>query len=154
VRWRQFTISMPVLDWIGYLALLALVGLAIWVSTWWFAAGIVALVAMTLATAFRSQIDATVAQERKKSLSEIQQMLRTLRLNGLEETAMRHFVFAHAGRNWEEFYEALFGYQAKLQARQLWLTEDAPRRRCGVTRSFAESASASRRCASPVTTNC
>lgn len=129
LRWRQFTISMPVLDWIGYVALLAFVGLAIWVSTWWFAVGIIFLVAMTLATAFRSQIDATVAQERKKSLNEIQQMLRTLRLNGLEENALRHFVFAHTGRNWEEFYEALFGYQTKLQARHLWLTDDAPRRR-------------------------
>src|SRR5262249_17490760 len=34
--------------------------------------------------------------------------------------ALRQFVSKYAGRHWEEFYEALFGYDAKLQARVLW----------------------------------
>jgi hypothetical protein len=129
-RVREFILIGPAVEWIGYLALVGIVGLAIWVSGWWFAAGIVALIAMTLATTFYSRVDATLAQERRKSLDELEQMLRTLRLNGVEENAVRHFVFTHAGHYWEEFYETLFGYDAKLQARQLWITDDAaPRRR-------------------------
>jgi hypothetical protein len=47
-------------------------------------------------------------------------MLRSLRLQGLEEDALRQFVCKYSGIHWEEFYEALFGYEAKLLARDRW----------------------------------
>src|SRR5262249_54102555 len=43
-----------------------------------------------------------------------------MRLHGLDEEALRQFVSKYSGERWEEFYEALFGYEAKLQARDKW----------------------------------
>ncbi|HEV3021651.1 MAG TPA: hypothetical protein VGX76_04265, partial [Pirellulales bacterium] len=40
--------------------------------------------------------------------------------HGLEEDALRQFVCKYSGEHWEEFYEALFGYEAKLAARERW----------------------------------
>jgi hypothetical protein len=44
-------------------------------------------------------------------------MLRSMRLQGLDEDVLRQFVCRFSGPQWEEFYEALFGYEAKLLAR-------------------------------------
>src|SRR5207249_7914946 len=43
--------------------------------------------------------------------------LRRMRMHGLDEEELRQFVAKFAGRNWEEFFEALFGYEAKIAAR-------------------------------------
>ena len=48
-------------------------------------------------------------------------ILRRLRMQGLDEEEIRQFVAKFAGRNWEEFFEALFGYEAKLDARAVLL---------------------------------
>jgi hypothetical protein len=37
----------------------------------------------------------------------------------VDEAELRQFVAKYAGRDWEEFYEALFGYEAKLAARMV-----------------------------------
>jgi hypothetical protein len=44
---------------------------------------------------------------------------------GLDENQVRFFVAKYAGRNWEEFFEALFGYEAKLEARGRLLRGDS-----------------------------
>jgi hypothetical protein len=41
-------------------------------------------------------------------------------LKGLDEDALRQFVCKYGGVHWEEFFERLFGYEAKLEARQRW----------------------------------
>ncbi len=41
-------------------------------------------------------------------------------MRGLEEQALRQFVCKYSGDKWEELYEALFHYEAKLSARELW----------------------------------
>jgi hypothetical protein len=52
-----------------------------------------------------------------------------MRLRGLEENALRNFVCRYSGERWEEFYEALFGYEAKMDARRLWGKSDRGRPR-------------------------
>ena len=42
-------------------------------------------------------------------------------MQGLDEEELRQFVAKFAGRDWEEFFEALFGYEAKLAARAVLL---------------------------------
>ena len=37
-----------------------------------------------------------------------------------DEEAVRKFVCIYSGKQWEEFYEALFGYEAKREARERW----------------------------------
>ena len=43
-----------------------------------------------------------------------------MRFQGLEEDVLRQFVCKYSGNDWEEIYEALFGYEAKLLARDRW----------------------------------
>ena len=40
----------------------------------------------------------------------VEEMLRSMRLQGLEEDNLRQFVCKYSGPNWEGFYESLFGY--------------------------------------------
>jgi hypothetical protein len=58
------------------------------------------------------------------------------RLKGLEEEQLRQFVCRYSGAHWEEFYEALFGYDAKLDARARWAVDEkgVPRKRYGAWR--------------------
>ena len=51
-------------------------------------------------------------------------MLRSMRLRGLEEGALRQFVCKYSGEDWEAFYEAIFGYDAKKAARDKWGRND------------------------------
>ena len=54
-------------------------------------------------------------------------ILRALRLQGRDEDALRQFVCVYSGKHWEEFYEALFGYDAKREARERWGRQRAGR---------------------------
>ena len=51
-------------------------------------------------------------------------MLRSMRLRGLEEGSLRQFVCKYSGEHWEAFFEALFGYDAKIVARRKWGLND------------------------------
>jgi hypothetical protein len=78
------------------------------------------LLAVALAAGFYRTFDAKLASQRQEPLDKVQKMLRSMRLQGLEEDALRQFVCKYSGEHWEEFYEALFGYEAKLAAREKW----------------------------------
>lgn len=78
------------------------------------------IAAALTAAGFHFSMDRLLAKQRGQPLDQTEQMLRTMRLRGLEEEALRHFVCKYSGKNWEEFYEAMFGYEAKIIARQKW----------------------------------
>jgi hypothetical protein len=59
--------------------------------------------------------------QRRAILDGCERQLRRLRMHGLDEEELRQFVAKFAGRNWEEFFEALFGYEAKIAARGVLL---------------------------------
>jgi tRNA A-37 threonylcarbamoyl transferase component Bud32 len=86
------------------------------------------IVAAALVGAYHSLVSRKLAAERAASLERAEKLLRGLRLHGLEEEALRQFVAKYAGEQWEEFYEALFGYEALLKARQHLLGESGRRR--------------------------
>jgi hypothetical protein len=65
-------------------------------------------------------VDREMAERQAGAVKEMQQTLRNLRLNGLDEDTVRQFVCKYSGENWEPFYEALFGYEAKIKARESW----------------------------------
>jgi hypothetical protein len=81
---------------------------------------IVVGIAVLLAAAFHFTIDLALNRDRAKPISQVEAMLKEMRLRGLEENSLRQFVCNYSGKHWEAFYEALFGYEAKLQARTLW----------------------------------
>jgi hypothetical protein len=77
-------------------------------------------IAVLLAAAFHFTIDLAFNRDRATPLTQTEAMLKQMRLRGLEENSLRQFVCNYSGKHWEAFYEALFGYEAKLQARSLW----------------------------------
>jgi hypothetical protein len=117
---RELVLESKASDWlvalgvgavfIGIMALFGLLGA--WV--------VCCASAVALALGFYLLVDRPLAQERAGSVEEVEQMLRSMRLRGLDEDRLREFVCTYSGDRWEEFYEALFGYEAKLQARARW----------------------------------
>jgi eukaryotic-like serine/threonine-protein kinase len=57
---------------------------------------------------------------RTDTKEEIEKLTKRLRLNGMEEESVRLFVIENTGDQWENIFEALYGYPAKMQARQLY----------------------------------
>lgn len=57
---------------------------------------------------------------RREPLDQAARMLRSLRQQGRDEDTLRQFVCIYSGNHWEEFYEALFGYEDKRKARVRW----------------------------------
>ena len=98
------------------------------------------LLAIGIAVAIPCRHSTAAAEaERREPLDQVEGMLRSLRLQGLDEDAMRQFVCKYSGAHWEELYEALFGYEAKLEARERWGRGERAKRgrdsRLGATRS-------------------
>jgi hypothetical protein len=78
-------------------------------------------VGLGLALTLRYAVDPAVSAERKPALDGCEKLLKRMRARGLDEDALRLFVAKFAGRDWEEFFEALFGFDAKLAARGVLL---------------------------------
>ncbi len=107
-------------EWLTAAAALAiLVVLLIIVHLFWVWLGL-GLLAIGIAVAIHAAFDRQAEAERRVPLEQIEAMLRALRLQGREENALRQFVCVYSGTHWEEFYEALFGYCAKRDARLRW----------------------------------
>jgi hypothetical protein len=129
LKTRELLLGSTIGDWLvgigGVLLLLVvlwLVGL-LWL---WLIFGVVAI---ALAIAFHFLIDRRLDRERREPLEAAERLLRGMRLRGLEEEALRQFVCKYSGEHWEEFYEALFGYEAKLKARSRWGARDGDKPR-------------------------
>ncbi|MGQ9574212.1 MAG: serine/threonine-protein kinase [Thermoguttaceae bacterium] len=130
-KFRALVLGCGWRDWLTGIGTLGLLGLVLWVfgvlGTWLF----VLALALAGAVAFYALVDRRVARDRDEPLGQVQEVLRALRLAGEDETAVRQFIARHSGPHWEEFFEALFGYEAKLAARLQWgCDEDGrPRKR-------------------------
>ncbi|HLW68836.1 MAG TPA: hypothetical protein VKS79_26225, partial [Gemmataceae bacterium] len=97
-----------------FIAVLYAVGM-LWV---WLA---VTLLAVALAFGLHFAFDRQVESSRQPALDQAEELFRRLRLRGMGEEDLRQFVCKYAGNHWEEFYEALFGYEEKLKARDWWV---------------------------------
>jgi serine/threonine protein kinase len=116
----ELVLSSPLTDWLMAAAVLALGGVVLFVTgqLWVWAA--MAVVGVLTAVGLHVGLDRTARAERAEALEKAEAMLRSMRLQGLDEDALRQFVCKYSGDRWEEFYEALFGYEAKLAARARW----------------------------------
>ena len=90
------------------------------VSLLWVWVG-VTLLAVLIAFGLHFGLDRLVDAQRQPVLDDAEQLFKQLRLRGMDEEALRNFVCKFGGVQWEEFYEALFGYEEKLKARDWWL---------------------------------
>src|SRR6185436_6133542 len=92
----------------------------------WFGAAIGAL---GVAIAFHFTVDRFAEAQRRTPAEQVEEMLKQMRLRGLDEAALRQFVCKYSGERWEEFYETLFGYEAKRAARRTWGKSERGRNR-------------------------
>ncbi len=117
---RALVLTSSIGDWLmGAVGVLVLaVGLYVFGLFWvWILFGVAAvMVAIGIQTALDKKVDA----ERGPAVSNVEGLLRSMRLQGLDEDALRQFVCKYSGERWEEFFEELFGYEAKLEARARW----------------------------------
>ena len=120
-RTRQFVLGLSWGDWaigaasIGLFSiLLAMLG-AFWIWTGF------GLIGIGLAFALRYGLDRPAEEEQRIPVEACERVLRRLRAQGLDEEEIQQFVAKFAGRDWEEFFEALFGFEAKLTARAVLL---------------------------------
>ena len=114
---RSLIFSSRWKDWLKIAAAGSLVlGLLILTGMFWhwLAAGGFALGFVFIFSLF---VDRRVRQQREQPLEKAYALFRTLRLQGLDETALQQFVAKYSGQDWEEFYETIFGYEAMLSAR-------------------------------------
>lgn len=120
-RTKQFLTGLSWGDWgvglasMGLFCLLLAMLNVFWI---WICFG---LIGTGLAFVLRFGLDRRVESERRIPLDGCEKLLRRLRVQGLDEEELRLFVAKFTGRNWEEFFETLFGYEAKLTARAVLL---------------------------------
>ena len=119
-RLRQLALGAAWRDWIRWAATAALVILAIFALQLVGEALLLLVSSTVIAALMYFVLDSLVTRDRQHSLARAQDMLRGLRLKGLDEDSVRRFACEYSGRQWEEFYEALFGYEAKMEARKRW----------------------------------
>ncbi|MFO0804899.1 MAG: serine/threonine-protein kinase [Gemmataceae bacterium] len=116
-RTKQFVLGLGWWDrglaiaGVGLFALLLAMTGTLWI---WLGFGVLGI---GLACVLHFGLDRAAETERRVSVDACAKLLRRLRVQGLDEEALRQFTAKFAGRNWEGFFEALFGYEAKLEAR-------------------------------------
>jgi eukaryotic-like serine/threonine-protein kinase len=128
-RFRELALGASLRLWLKGFGVLLLLLLVLWLLgvLWlWLAACAVAVAA---AVALYYLVDRPIAQARAASIAHVQELLRELRQSGQDDAQLQGLVARYAGPRWEEFFEALFGYDAKLAARRQWGTDDDGRRR-------------------------
>ncbi|MEQ8787417.1 MAG: protein kinase [Pirellulaceae bacterium] len=108
-RWTDYLL------WTGGAALallmLYLFGLLLPTAIW-------LVMSVGVAAGFYFVVDRRVSAERRAAVDQAEQLLKRMRLRGPKEESLQQFVARFAGADWEEMFEALFGYEAKIEARQ------------------------------------
>jgi hypothetical protein len=100
-------------------ALAILVALLLILKLFWIWLGL-AVLAIGIAVIFHASIDRHAESERAAPLDQVRVLLRSLRLQGHDEQALKEFVCVHGGSHWEQFYEAVFGFEARRAAEVRW----------------------------------
>ncbi|MDP1826530.1 MAG: protein kinase [Archangium sp.] len=131
LKLRHLLLGAPVRNWaVAFVLLGAALGV-LWRQG--LLVGVAENLGLAAAVGFISflALDRRVTRERRPFVQAVEEMLKSMRLKGLEEQRLRQFVCRYSGARWEEFYEALFGYDAKLEARERWAADDKgiPRKR-------------------------
>jgi serine/threonine protein kinase len=120
-RMKHFVLGMSWGDWgIGFAGFVLFGVVLAMLDLFWIWTGF-GLVGATLAFLLRYVVDRKVEQQRAMPIEACEKLLRRLRMQGLDEEEIRQFVAKFSGRDWEEFFEAMFGYPAKLNARAVML---------------------------------
>ncbi|MGB7158679.1 MAG: protein kinase [Tepidisphaeraceae bacterium] len=117
---RELAFGARIIDWLTWLVGgLLLVGVLValnWHLMW---LGF-AVAAAIVAGLFHFTIDPLVNKQRWDPVLQTEAMLKKIRQRAVPEASIQQFVCKYSGEHWEAFYEALFGYESKLIAREKW----------------------------------
>ncbi len=115
---RQLLFGSRIVDWLMWAGGAVLFLLALWVfgTLWHFLGG--AILGVGLAFVLWFLTDRAQDAAREEPLSDAKVLFKSMRLQGLDEESVRQFACKYAGDDWEELYESLFGFDAKLAARE------------------------------------
>lgn len=121
LRVRQFAAGMSGGDWVVAAGAVGLFVAFLWVSNvlWvWCGFGLLGTAAaVALWLIWDRPLDAARSEVTRAAVA----LTRRLREQGVPREDVRQFFAKHAGRQWEEFFEAVFGYEAKLSSRTVLL---------------------------------
>lgn len=126
---RQLVMTARLNDWLTFAAGGLLLIVVLWLLGLLGTAISVGMLSCALAAGAYFYFDRKLAAERQPALDEMQALIKSLRIKGYDEQAVRQFVARYSGESWEEFFEALFGYEAKLTARAAWGKDEQGRPR-------------------------
>ncbi len=120
-RAKRFVAGLAAWDWVLVAAAVGLFAMLLgMLGLFWLWIGF-SFLGAAAAFGLRLALDRAVEAERIDCVEDAQRLLRRMRLGGLNEEGLQLFAAKYAGRDWEEFFEALFGYEAKVALRGLLL---------------------------------
>ncbi|MFO0941851.1 MAG: protein kinase [Pirellulales bacterium] len=92
----------------------------------WFTALFSGLFAIGAGLGYYYGIEKPLGQQRQDAQRQSNEVLKQLRLQGMDESRIQD-AFAHnSGKNWEELYEQMFGYEAMRAMRNKWQSQRGP----------------------------
>ncbi|MFT5303503.1 MAG: hypothetical protein ACI814_004322 [Mariniblastus sp.] len=114
---RELIVRSGIIAWLKWSAaamLLVIASLMIGVFPHWL---FLSLIGLAAGAGFCFLIDRPIENSRAPTILESEQLLRGMRLKGMDEATLQVFVAKYSGKHWEEFFEYLFGYAAKRRVR-------------------------------------
>lgn len=131
---REWVLGGRRADWltlvatgVGAIVVLSLLG---WLAGWIALGVVAALFAIGLVVG----VDAPIERERRATLEEARDLLRSMRARGVAELTIREFACRSGGDRWEDLFEALFGLDETRRARLAWGDAHPARLRIGAWR--------------------
>ncbi|MDQ3439793.1 MAG: serine/threonine protein kinase, partial [Planctomycetota bacterium] len=117
---REFVFASRILDWLTWLVGALLIAGVLVALNWHLMWLTFAVAAAIMAALFHFTIDPLVQRQRMDPVLQAEALLKKMRGRAVPEASLQQFVCKYAGEQWEAFYEALFGFEAKLLARDKW----------------------------------
>jgi serine/threonine protein kinase len=117
-RLRAFVFASSIGDWLLWTfgVLMALLVIYAVGMIGWFVAAII--ISAVIAGTFHGLVVSALKDQRVAPLTSAEDLLKVLRLGGMEESGIQRFVAEFGGKYWEELFECLFGYGAMRSARK------------------------------------
>ena len=120
VKVRQFLLESGPSERIALAVGFVLLVLVLLITQLFWFCVILVVLATVLSSLASFLINRNLDQERREPIERIQNMLKTMRLRGLDEETLRRFIAERCGPRWDALPNALFGYEAQLIALQRW----------------------------------
>ncbi|MBC8355843.1 MAG: protein kinase [Planctomycetes bacterium] len=114
---RQFAFQSSWSDRLTGVFSVLLVAAILFVLGWLWICGTAIIIGIVVGILFHLVVDQKVTTERNVAIEPVETLLKKLRVEGVDELSLREFVARFSGDSWEEYFESLFGFEEKLEAR-------------------------------------